>query len=52
MEVVEGACRVTIDGSSETRGFVAGTHFDVPGKSGFRIEVTDGLCHYICSFLA
>ena len=52
MEIVEGACRVTIDGASETRGFIAGTHFDVPGQSGFRIEVSEGLCHYICSFLA
>jgi len=26
-------------------------HFDVPGKSGFTIEVKHGLCEYVCSFL-
>jgi uncharacterized protein YaiE (UPF0345 family) len=51
MEIVEGSCRVTLDGETDTRGFMAGTHFDVPGKSGFRIVVPEGLCHYICSFL-
>ena len=51
MEIVEGACRVTLDGETDTRSYIAGTHFDVAGKSGFRIEVIEGLCHYICSFL-
>jgi uncharacterized protein YaiE (UPF0345 family) len=51
MEVVDGGCRVTLDGETETRAYVAGSHFDVPGKSGFQIEVQTGLCHYICSFL-
>jgi uncharacterized protein YaiE (UPF0345 family) len=52
MEIVDGDCRVTLDGETDTRAYVAGTHFDVAGKSGFRIAVTEGLCHYICSFLA
>jgi uncharacterized protein YaiE (UPF0345 family) len=52
MEVVEGSCRVTVDGQSETRVHEAGSQFEVPGKSGFRIDVPDGLCHYICSFLS
>jgi uncharacterized protein YaiE (UPF0345 family) len=52
MEIVEGACRVTIDGAADTVAHEAGTQFEVPGKSGFRIEVESGLCHYICSFLS
>ena len=50
MEIVAGACRVTLDGHREVRPCAAGQHFDAPGKSGFTIEV-DGLCEYICSFL-
>ncbi len=51
MEIVAGACRVQLDGSAETKDYAAGTSFDVPGKSGFTIEVKSGLCEYICSFL-
>ncbi len=51
MEIVAGACRVALDGSTATRDYPAGTSFDVPGKSGFTIEVPAGLCEYICSFL-
>jgi uncharacterized protein YaiE (UPF0345 family) len=51
MEIVDGSCRVTLDGGTEQLAYVAGSHFDVPGKSGFQIEVQGGLCHYICSFL-
>lgn len=51
MEIVAGACRVKIDGSSDTRDYAAGQHFDVPGNSGFDIEVASGICEYICSFL-
>ena len=51
MEIVAGACSVTLDGSKETRDYPAGTYFDVPGKSGFTIAVSAGLCEYICSFL-
>jgi purine/pyrimidine-nucleoside phosphorylase len=52
MEIVDGACRVILDGASEASVHGAGSWFDVPGKSGFRIEVESGLCHYICSFLS
>lgn len=52
MEIVAGSCRVTLDGKTEPMDFSAGTAFDVPGKSGFSIEVTHGLCEYICSFLS
>ena len=51
MEIVAGACRVTIDEHNATLEYAAGAHFDVPGKSGFTIEVTSGICEYICSFL-
>jgi uncharacterized protein YaiE (UPF0345 family) len=50
MEIVEGTCRVTIDGESEVRVQAAGSQFHVPGKSGFSIEVESGLCQFICSF--
>lgn len=51
MEIVEGTCRVTIDGSAEASTQQPGSQFQVPGKSGFLIEVDSGLCQYICSFL-
>ncbi len=51
MEIVAGVCHVTIDGQVAAKEYATGTHFDVPGKSGFTIEVKDGLCEYICSFL-
>jgi uncharacterized protein YaiE (UPF0345 family) len=51
MEIVAGACRVQLDGSSTWQDYAAGTFFDVPGKSGFTIEVAGGICEYICSFL-
>lgn len=51
MEIVAGDCRVTLDGTTTIRDYAAGTYFDVPGKSGFTIEVKSGICEYICSFL-
>jgi hypothetical protein len=52
MEIIAGDCEVVLDGTSETLSIVAGTHFDVPGNSGFTITVADGICEYICSFLS
>jgi hypothetical protein len=51
MEIVAGACRVTLDGQTAVRDYAAGTSFDVPGKSGFTIEVKTEICEYICSYL-
>ena len=51
MEITDGACRVRLDGSTETRGHAAGGRFEVPAKSGFTIEVTEGICQYVCSFV-
>jgi uncharacterized protein YaiE (UPF0345 family) len=42
---------VTLDGETVARDHATGGTFDVPGKSGFTIEVAEGLCEYICSFL-
>jgi uncharacterized protein YaiE (UPF0345 family) len=52
MEIIDGACSVTLDGAKEALPYGTGSYFDVPGKSGFRIEVERGLCQYICSFLS
>ena len=52
MEIVAGECTVTVDGSNTAHRYGTGTHFDVPANSGFTIQVSAGLCEYICSFLA
>lgn len=51
MEIIAGACRVVLDGTTEVLSIEAGSSFDVAGNSGFSIEVGDGICEYICSFL-
>ncbi|MCC6415416.1 MAG: pyrimidine/purine nucleoside phosphorylase [Opitutaceae bacterium] len=51
MEIIAGTGRVTIDGEKETKAHVTGATFEVPGNSGFTIDVDGGLCEYICSFL-
>jgi uncharacterized protein YaiE (UPF0345 family) len=52
MEIVDGACKVVMDGEGKARAFGPGTQFEVPGKCGFQIEVSDGICQYICTFLS
>ncbi len=52
MEIVAGQCVVKLDGQSALSTYSAGQAFDVPAKSGFDIEVQNGLCEYICSFLS
>lgn len=51
MEIVAGACLVVLDDTTDTLAVEAGSAFDVGGESGFTIEVTAGICEYICSFL-
>lgn len=51
MEIVAGQCVVKLDGQTATNIYGAGQAFDVPAKSGFDIEVKQGICEYICSFL-
>lgn len=51
MEIVAGACRVKLDGQPQWNDYGANHVFEVPAKSGFDIEVKQGICEYICSFL-
>jgi len=51
MEITAGACRVKLDGSTDWKGYAEGEAFNVPGNSGFDIEVSQGVAQYICSFL-
>jgi purine/pyrimidine-nucleoside phosphorylase len=50
MEIIAGDCVVKVDGESDSAAVTSGGYFDVPGKSGFTIEVRNGICEYICSF--
>ena len=52
MELVAGACQVRLDGQPSVSAYSAGQVFEIPGNSGFDIEVPQGLCEYICTFLA
>ena len=52
MELVAGSAQVTLDGQTAVKAYATGSYFDVPGKSGFTIEVTGAICEYICSYLA
>ncbi len=51
MDIVAGSCAAKIDGQAAA-SYVAGQSFDVPAKSGFEVEVKDGICEYVCSFLS
>jgi uncharacterized protein YaiE (UPF0345 family) len=51
MEIIAGECTVKLDGQSATKTYGAGEQFEVPAKSGFDIEVSRGICEYVCSFL-
>ncbi len=49
MELIQGRCNVRLDGEEKWSSYQAGESFNVPGSSGFDIEVTelmDYLCHY------
>jgi len=52
MEIVAGTCQVTLDGHEANPTYSGGESFEVPANSGFQIAVPDGVCEYICSFLA
>jgi len=56
MEIIAGECHVKLDdegrvGAPSPTAYGPGQHFDVPAKSGFDIEVKNGICEYVCSFL-
>lgn len=50
MDIVAGNCRVKLNGETAWKDFPKGTHFNVPGKSGFDIAVESGIAEYLCSF--
>jgi hypothetical protein len=51
MEITDGSCEVSIDGTGSTKFIPTDESFEVPGDSGFTITVNAGVCQYICSFL-
>ena len=51
MEIVAGECTVNVDGQSSSQIYRAGQVFEIPAKSGFDVEVHQGICEYICTFL-
>ena len=52
MAIVAGECSVRIDGQTTTNSYAGGQGFELPGRSGFEIEVKLGICEYICTFLS
>ena len=51
MQITDGNCRVRVDGSEDWTDYAEGDSFELPGKSGFEIDVMQGEAQYICSFL-
>ena len=51
MEIVAGSCTVKLDDKTAVQNYAADSMFEVPAKSGFDINVADGICEYVCSFL-
>ena len=52
MEITDGGCEVTLDGTKEKLRIEPGSSFQVAAKSGFNISVSDDvICQYVCSYL-
>ena len=51
MEITAGNCKVVLDGTEESNAYSDGQVFEVKANSGFTIEVREGTCEYICSFI-
>lgn len=51
MDITDGDCTVTLDGSDQSIAYSAGQHFDIPANSGFSIKVHTGICQYVCSYV-
>ena len=51
MEIIAGTCNAKLDGSEESNSYGENQSFHVPANSGFTIEVNEGICEYICSFI-
>ena len=52
MEIIAGNCNVNLDDSEESNSYGDGQVFEVAANSGFTIEVSEGTCEYICSFIS
>jgi uncharacterized protein YaiE (UPF0345 family) len=50
MEIIAGSCQVRLDGQTNGKEYSSGSFFDVPGNSGFTIQVKSDIAEYICSF--
>ena len=51
MEIIAGHCKVTLNGKDCSISYEENQSFVVPANSGFTIEVNDGTCEYICTFI-
>ena len=51
MEIIVGNCKVVLDGAEESTSYGENQSFQVPANSGFTIDVSEGTCEYICSFI-
>ena len=51
MQITAGTCKVRLDNSDDWSDYAEGDSFEIPGKSGFEIDVMQGETQYICSFL-
>lgn len=51
MDVIDGDCKVTLDGSEDATAYSAGQHFNVAANAGFTIEVAEGQAQYVCSYI-
>lgn len=51
MEIIAGHCKVTLNGKDCSISYEENQSFDVPANSGFTIEVNDGTCEYVCTFI-
>ena len=51
MEIIAGSCSVTLDQSGNTTAYNENQAFEVSANSGFSIQVSEGICEYVCSLL-
>ena len=50
MEIIAGTCSVKVQGEEAATQYTEGQHFDVSAKSGFDIEIKEGICEYTVSY--
>jgi hypothetical protein len=49
MEIINGACRVRLEGQNDWTSYQTGESFNVPGRSRFEIATSEPL-DYVCHF--